>query len=66
MYFFLQKIRTYLRTYIALIYANYHLRKNLFRLTWEMQVPSRGFLLLVLPVFHAFIYGSHDSNMNPS
>ena len=35
MYFFLQKVRTYLRTYIAKVRANYHLGRNLFRLTWE-------------------------------
>ena len=35
MYLFLQKIKTYLRTYIAYICANYYLCENLLRLPWE-------------------------------
>ena len=34
-FLFLQKIRTYLRTYIAQICPHYYLCKNLFKLTWK-------------------------------
>ena len=48
-YFFLQKIRTYLRTYNQ-IWVNYHLCKNPFRLTLE----NAGSYSQVFNVLHKF------------
>ena len=50
-----QNIRIFLKTLLASIRANYHLCKNLFRLTWEMQLLCglASFYSIAFLLYHA-------------